>query len=97
MPTREAFGFCDGSTLWINVNNVFHPLIKYGNTFEFIANLNSYKTKYKSTNIPIAGRFGLSTSLSLGLYAISLYTNSSDKYSRGQSVYQLNLDNGEFY
>jgi len=79
------------------VNNVFHPLIRYGNTFEFIADLNFYKTGHKRTNINIIGRPGLSAGLSLGLAAMSLYTNTSDKYYVGKSVYQLNLDNGEFY
>lgn len=93
LPIRNAFGFCDGSIIWININAVFHPLIKQGNTFELIADANLIREKVNKRVFYIQGHMGLS----IGLNTISLLANYSDRYYMGKSVFQLNLDDGEFY
>jgi hypothetical protein len=92
LPTREVFGFCDGVTAWINVNNVFHPLIKQGNTFEFIADLNhTAKRKYKGGVAPANN-----VAVYAGFTALSLSAYSPDKYYIGKSLYQLNFEKSDF-
>ncbi|MDQ6815597.1 MAG: hypothetical protein M3040_17850 [Bacteroidota bacterium] len=95
LPARTAFGFCDGHTIWINVHNIFHPLVRQGNTFEFIADINyaNRRTSGSGVYIPAAGSVA-----SIGASAlISAATTSYENYDSGKSVYQIDMETGEFY
>jgi hypothetical protein len=93
LPTRTAFGFCNGSSIWINVDGVFYPLIRRGNTFEFVADVNQFKSRNGGSVYFFRG----SAAASVGLTALSLATANQDKYHFGKYVYQLNMESGEFY
>jgi hypothetical protein len=98
-PTREAFGFCDGERIWININRSFHPLIKQGKTFEFLADMNLLNKViqplntpyiYHDYNEPIGET--IATTAALALAAILIPANYSSQF-----VYQLDIQTGQFY
>ena len=93
LPARNVFGFCDGNQIWINANGLFHPLIKQGNTFEFIADLNLYNNTVDRRKIYLMQG---SAGVSVGLTLLSFSTSSMEKYYFGKSVYQMNLETGGF-
>jgi len=35
----KIFGYCDGKRLWISFGNVYFPLVKTGNSFQFYATI----------------------------------------------------------
>ena len=74
------------------MRNSFHPLIRQGNTFEFITDAN-LPAKETNKTFYIPSHPGLSA----GLTTLSLISTFSEKYYMGKSLFQLNLDNGEFY
>lgn len=93
-PARTAYGFCDGKTIWINVNNIFHPLIRQGNTFEFIADLKYARRLSDGGIFFYTGLSPASIALTSLLYVA---TTSHENHDSGRSVYQLNLETGEYY
>ena len=59
-PDRKVFGFCDGKVIWINVDNTFHPLIRQGNTFEFLVDYYTVNNRGSGTgNYIYRSRSGL--------------------------------------
>jgi hypothetical protein len=92
-PERKAFGFCDGKVIWINVKNSFYPLVRQGNTFEFIANYyivdegsgGSSAVVLPNNSLPIVAAFAISTAISNPVY---------NKWR--QVIYQLNMENGSY-
>ena len=93
LPMRNVYGFCDGKVIWISRNSSYFPLIKQGNTFEFIAYPNSFRDKETGHPIYVQGSPGLS----LGLSVASILNNYTGNHYMGEYLFQMNIDNGQFY
>ncbi len=98
VPTREVFGFCDGERVWINIHNFFRPLIRQGNTFEFLADMNLLneirpaKTTYIFQNHNETVGEALATGAAIALVALLSANKSSSEF-----VYQLDIQTAQFY
>lgn len=93
IPTRDVFGFFDGNSMWIKAGNTFYPLIRVGNTFEFIGNRNPFNKSNSTTLYYVPG----DAPLSIGLTSISVIGNNREKYIVEKFVFQMNMETGEFY
>lgn len=91
LPERQAFGFCDGNVIWINANNTFRPLIRRGNTFEFLA---EYNISHGPTHAYVPMGSSVAT-LGASLLASALSDAMEDPSHK--MLYQLNMESGEYY
>lgn len=92
----KAFGFCDGATIWINVDNIYHPLIRYENTFEFLGDYYNleYRAGARYSNVYINNN----PVLGAGITAFYNIANGmSYTAMKGKIVHQLNMETGAFY
>jgi hypothetical protein len=101
--TREAFGFCDGSRIWINAGKNFYPLIRQGDTFEFIADrrkLNSIRSTNQYHHVDVYRSPGMSMEEWTALYAatngILLLVDLNNNYTN-KFVYQIDLETGAIF
>lgn len=62
LPEHQVFGFCDGKTIWINANFTFRPLVRQGNTFEFLSDRLPTST---GRSVYVPGSYGLSLGASV--------------------------------
>jgi hypothetical protein len=101
--TREAFGLCDGSRIWINAGKNFYPLIRQGDAFEFIADrrkmtsirsTNQYHhvNVYRSPGMSMGEWTALYTASNAILLLVDLQNNYTNKF-----VYQVDLETGEVF
>ena len=84
-PFRKAWGFCDGSDLYINSGDKYSKLIKRQNTFYFTG----IKGLARQTNVDL-----LSSSF------FNLATNTGRKYttfSKKETYYKVDMETGEVY
>ncbi len=91
MPERKAFGFCDGRVIWINARNVFYPLIRQGNTFEFLSvfydrRVTNHSIVEGSSPAAVIGESVLATAIS----------NALIEDPSVKMVHQLNMENGDY-
>lgn len=93
LPERKAFGYCDGKVIWINAANVFRPLVRQGNTFEFL----DYSYPEILRNRRSSVYFGTTQLETLaGSLLLSGANSLFDDDPGGKIVYQLNMENGEY-
>jgi hypothetical protein len=88
LPIRKVWGFCDGTTIYINSGNIYFPLFKYKRNFYAFAT--KHLTKTKTINAAAeAGKFilGLGTVGPSWKYDMKLKT----------SLMQLDLQSGVLY
>jgi hypothetical protein len=83
---REVFGFCDGKYMWFKVENSFFPAFQKGNAFVVIAPLYLKSKKTKGNTYTYITKEGPRT-----------YGNVHVVDEKDKSVYQLDMDTGEFY
>jgi hypothetical protein len=96
LPESKAFGFCDGKIRWLNMGNVFYPLVQRGNTFEFLADYYTINNKGSSNS---RGVYVGSTpgELLAGALITTALDSAMDTDPKGKIVYQLDMENGTFY
>ena len=86
---NHSFGFCDENILWISTFESFRPLLRHGNTFEFLE-----PTGYKNYSSGLlAGSGNPLIAIGGGLIA-SAITSSLDT-STDVSIKQLDMESGE--
>lgn len=83
---REVFGFCDGRNIWFRIENSFFPGFQEGNTFLVIAPIYLKRKKSYGKNYTYITKKGGYT------YGDVITVDEKDR-----SVYQLDMDTGEFY
>ena len=106
LPETKAYGFCDGNIVWLNIDNVFHPLIRKENTFEFLGDYYSINYRYRKgsyAQVPLLsdpytsspGQMGTG----IGVSSIISAALNHNRYAslKGRIVHQLNMEDGEFY
>ena len=97
IPERKVYGYCDGKVAWINVNNIFYPLVRQGNTFEFLADYDLVNNKgplrNRNSNLVTGDMF---TSLAATAIAIGKNQAMADE-TIGKIVFQLDMETGQFY
>lgn len=82
---KDVFGFCDGTNIWFRVSNDFYPAFRRENTFEFIAPMllkRMIRNQSSSVYTPGGG-------------AISSIPTT--KQYEDESVYEIDMETGEFY
>lgn len=88
---KNIFGFCDGNHIWLRAENSFYPAFRKEGTFVFIAPLylkrivNNQPTTYY---LPPIGGYS---------YYITVRSKYSSAYYQDKSVYQVDMETGEFY
>lgn len=95
-PVAKPFGFCDGGIIWINSNNIFHPLIRSQNTFEFLGDY--FSVDYRDGSHLQSGLLSNNLLVAVGSSIIA-NANNSVPYGKpkGKIIRQLDVDKGEFY
>jgi len=87
---KNIFGFCDGTNIWIVAQNSFYPAFRRENTFEIIAPLllkrivNNQPTTY---TVPMGSY----------TYFITIPSKYNSIYYSDKSIYQMDMETGEFY
>ena len=101
----KAFGYCDGSIIWLNIANDYYPLIRRQNTFEYIGDYHAINKKtgfkpgyFNQLNGSNATRLGLSAA-SVGISSLLMAYGGTGTVPtlRGKVIHQLNLETGEVY
>jgi hypothetical protein len=99
VPDLNAFGVYDGNRFWINFKNTFRPLVKVGNTFEFVSEMKDVHGKtappvilFYRPDIPLGVSAGLGVASALLILA-----TRNDRFYAGKIVYQLDMETGEVY
>ena len=100
----KAFGFSDGHCFWLNVDNVFYPLIRQGNTFEFLGEYYDVKrrsgTRTQTTYTYSYQNIANLNNSAAPLASEVMFNTILNLFppSRGRVVvHQLNMENGNFY
>jgi hypothetical protein len=99
VPTREVFGVCDGERIVLRIHNSFVPLVRQGNTFEFLADMNLlYKTYFRdphTTGGYYYGSTGEYAAIGAATLVGALIANAN--YNSSRFVYELDMETGEIY
>jgi hypothetical protein len=87
---KSIFGFCDGTYIWLRVEESFYPAFRRENSFEFIAPLLLKRlVNNKSSTTPMTiGKY---------TYYVSTASPYSSMYYRDKSIYQIDMETGGFY
>ncbi|MES2647116.1 MAG: hypothetical protein V4717_09595 [Bacteroidota bacterium] len=99
VPELDVFGYFDGYQIWINAKKSFRPLVKVGNTFEFIAELkHSHTSKRIVAVVPYSPVIPVGVSAGIGIAsALTMLALKNQIIYAGTVIYQVNMDTGEFY
>jgi hypothetical protein len=93
LPATKVYGVCDGAIVWISLRHGFVPMVRQGNTFEFISYIQDFD---KATGGPIYYSGG-GFAASVGVGVLSALANPGEKYYFGRYAFQLKMDDGSFY
>lgn len=100
VPELNVFGFCDGRVIWLNIDNMFRPLIRQGKTFGFVATLNAHsdeKPAKKSTVNYVQMNTDLATASATAIATALSNTIDNLPYTSRSVVYQLDIESGDYY